>query len=289
MQRYCPVADTRTHVKKQKRLKCQYFAILAPISVKKEKILMQLVKNVFFLLLAAAPFMLTAQQTEQRKLYSFNKIKASGSFLTKIQKGDAPGVKIEAEGIEPSKIITDVDNETLSIYIEEGNYRNIKVELTVTYTELRAVAHSGSGKFVCLSPIDSKDFDIGSSGSGGLIAKESIKAGGLHIGISGSGSVNIKELNADNADFGISGSGGLNIEKGNVKRLGVQVAGSGGLRAYGLSADQASLTVAGSGGAEITVNNDITGNIAGSGNVSYKGNPANVSNHTAGSGRMRKM
>lgn len=250
---------------------------------------MNMVKNILMLILMSAPLLISAQSIENRNPGAFEGLKISGSFQTTIRHGDATGVKIEAEGVETSAIITEIKDNTLSVYLKKGNYRNINVKVFITYTSLSSISHSGSGKLVCESPIDAKEFNLGSSGSGGLIVKENIKAGKLHMGISGSGSVQVEGLDAENLHVGISGSGGLHVANGKTNDLAVEVAGSGGFKAFGLTAGNATISLAGSGGAEITVENTLTGNIAGSGNISYKGNPGNISNHTAGSGRIRKI
>lgn len=236
-----------------------------------------------------APLLISAQSTETRKLGSFDRLKCSGSFQTTIKLGNAPSVVIEADGVETKAFITEIRDNTLSVYMEKGLHFNIKAKVFITYTALRSISQSGSGKLVCESPIDAREFDLGSSGSGGLIVKENIKAGTLHMGISGSGRVQVESIDAEKVDVGLSGSGGLHINKGKAKDLEARLSGSGGFKAFGLMAENATISLAGSGGAEISVENSLNGNIAGSGNISYKGNPGNVSNHTAGSGRMRKI
>ena len=247
------------------------------------------VKNLMIFALMAMPFFLSAQTTENRKLDAFNKIKVSGSFATSIRQGNAPGVIIEAEGVAPSAIITEINNNTLSVYLEKGQYRNINVKVSITYTALRAISQSGSGKLVCESSIESDAFDLGSSGSGGMILKEKIQSGKLYMGISGSGSVHVNEVEAQDVKLNISGSGGLYIEKGKAKHLTADIAGSGGMKAFGLTTEDATISIAGSGGAELTAENSLNGTIAGSGNISYKGSPFHIRTHSAGSGRMRKI
>ena len=273
--------DKHIHRQRFRRLAC-HFAL-------KEKIHMNMIKNILTLMLMAAPFLISAQSIENRNPGSFDGLKVSGSFQTTVRHGDAPAVKIEAEGVETNAIITEINDNTLSVHMKNGDYRNIKVRILITYTALRSISNSGSGKLICESSIDAKEFNLGSSGSGGLVVKENIKAGKLHMGVSGSGSVQVNGVTTDDMHVGISGSGGLHIENGKADHLAVELAGSGGFKAFGLTASNANISLAGSGGAEISVEDTLNGNIAGSGNISYKGNPGNISTHTAGSGRMRKI
>ena len=65
----------------------------------------------------------TAQETVTRKLSSFNKLDVGGSFNVVIETGNDESVKIEAEGVSPDKIITEVKGGELNVRMEKGEYR----------------------------------------------------------------------------------------------------------------------------------------------------------------------
>ena len=79
-----------------------------------------------------------AQGTETRKLSSFSKLEAGGSFDVILETGTEESVRIVAEGVSPEKIITEVKNNTLEVYMKKDNYRNIKIRVYVTYKSLEA-------------------------------------------------------------------------------------------------------------------------------------------------------
>lgn len=248
-----------------------------------------MLKKLFLLAVILSPCFLNAQTTETRKLSSFNRLKAGGSFQTIIEQGNEETARIEAEGIDTKKIITEVQNNTLKLRLENGNYRNIKVTVFITYKSLSSVSQSGSGKLTCNSDLDAKEFELGSSGSGGLIVKGKIKAQKVDIGVSGSGGAEVNAVEAEDLEISVSGSGGLVISNGKVKNEDIEVAGSGSIRAFGVSAGNASISIAGSGSVDLSVETSIKGRIAGSGNINYKGNANILSSSTAGSGRIRKV
>jgi hypothetical protein len=157
-----------------------------------------------FALLNAALF---AQNTVTRTLPAFDKLAISGGYEKVVLKaGDAESVTIEADGINPDNVITEVKGNTLGIRMKKGSYRSGKIKISLTYRALQEVSNS-SGDFT--GAFDVKDLEINISGSSDM--KLSGKADKQAIAISGSGDVDAQTLSGSEANVAISGSGDVSL------------------------------------------------------------------------------
>jgi hypothetical protein len=225
--------------------------------------------NTFFLsaLILGLTFGAYAQAVETRNLPAFTKLASAGSLNVILVKGDRESARIEVDGIEPSKVLTDVVNGTLRIHLEKGNHRIRKGLVTVTYRELSSIQNAGSGNLTCNDALQAQLFELSSTGSG---------------------NVKIKNLQADALTMSLTGSGNLDVG-GKVKDQTVKVSGSGNVSAMELQSEVAKVSVMGSGNARLFVTQDIDATVSGSGDVSYKGNATISNQKVRGSGRIRKV
>lgn len=164
-------------------------------------------------------------------------------------------------------MITEVQHETLNIYLEKGNYRNIDLTVYVTYVELEAIKTGGSGNIKSLSDLIAAD---------------------LEIVMSGSGDAYFQNLTADNLQVTMSGSGNINVAGGSVGKLIVKQSGSGNFNGDDLHTEKADINKSGSGNVTLAVNQSLSVRSSGSGNVKYKGNPEQNDVRISGSGRVVK-
>jgi len=88
------------------------------------------------------------QVNQERKLDLFDKLKITNEVTVYLTQGDSAGVKIEAFGIDPDDVLTTVTAKTLEIGLQRGVYKDISVNLYLTYQELRDVFVSSSGKAI---------------------------------------------------------------------------------------------------------------------------------------------
>ena len=249
---------------------------------------MTTIKNVLIgtsLLLSTTVF---TQETETRKLSSFTKLDVGGSFDVILESGTEESAKIVAEGVSLDKIVTEVKGNTLEAYMKNGNYRNIRVKVYITYKRLEAIDKSGSGKLTCNSNLTGSAFKLTSGGSGNTVITKKIEASQVTLSNTGSGSVKLDALETDDADLHSSGSGNVEIGEGHAKKQAIQISGSGNVNAYGLKTIECMASVSGSGSIEISVSQSLQGTIVGSGNINYKGDAQITKSATAGSGRIHK-
>jgi hypothetical protein len=110
-----------------------------------------------------------------------------------------------------------------------------------------------------------------------------IRAVALH----GSGDVAVADISGERFEALIAGSGNFRAT-GRVTKLVASIKGSGDLRLDKLEAGTVDVSIAGSGSATLHATEELSVDIAGSGDVRYTGEPARVSPRIAGSGRVRR-
>ncbi|HOP03310.1 MAG TPA: head GIN domain-containing protein [Tenuifilaceae bacterium] len=84
--------------------------------------------------------------TQERNLEPFDKVRITNEVNVILTKGEAEKLRIEAKGIPVEDILTDIDAKTLEITLKRGVYKDIQVDVYLTYVELRDVYVSASGR-----------------------------------------------------------------------------------------------------------------------------------------------
>jgi Putative auto-transporter adhesin, head GIN domain len=209
-----------------------------------------------------------AQKRETRQVDSFNYISMGVHADLTITQGSINEVILEGDAETLKNIETYVTGSKLKIRQENNswfkNQRKIKIYITL------------------------KNFTgISLSGSGEAVSKGLLKGDNVDLHVSGSGDIDLN-LRATDLDLGISGSGSINLQ-GKGKTASLSISGSGKLYAADYTLETISIKISGSGGAEINATKEIDSRISGSGTVRYVGEPDKLSNHSSGSGRLRKM
>lgn len=208
-----------------------------------------------------------AQSTETRDLGSFTKIQSGGSWDVIVQTGDKDEVRLESTNISLDKVITEVDNNTLKISLEKGNYRNLGLKVYVTIREIEGLKSTGSG-----------DMKIQSD----------IRTGSLSLSSTGSGNLFLENVNADKLSVGMTGSGHITVEGGSVSSFSLSQTGSGDFKGEELLTEEASINKTGSGKSLIGEVESLNVRATGSGDVYYSGNPGSKNISSTGSGRVIK-
>lgn len=125
------------------------------------------------------------------------------------------------------------------------------------------------------------------SGSGDIRGENMLQSRTMYLGVSGSGKVHL-DLKTVDLDSKISGSGNMDLT-GSARNVNIQISGSGNLDAEDLASENCQVRISGSGNCRVQVNNTLESRVSGSGNVFYKGNPEKLSNHSSGSGSIKKI
>lgn len=131
-----------------------------------------------------------------------------------------------------------------------------------------------------------KDLKMAGSGEGRI--KGILNSNNLELGLAGSGILIADSLNTHNLECDMAGSCEMTLS-GKTEKTKIKSAGSCNINAFNLTTEQLDCKMAGSNNVEITVNQEISAKIAGSGELRYKGNPKDVHSSTAGSGSVTRV
>lgn len=207
--------------------------------------------------------------TKTRNTSDYDQIKVKGSLDVSLVAGTEGKIAIEGESNLIEYIETDVEGESLKIYVKKGYYLKPSV-----------------GKKLIIQ-VPFKDIsEVTLSGSGDIFSSDTIKANDFKTSVSGSGDVKLV-ISAQHVSGRVSGSGDL-VLSGSSDSFKGSVSGSGDVQAFDLKAKDVTASVAGSGDVEVTATNSIKARVAGSGDIYYKGNPAKEDNSVSGSGDITK-
>ena len=107
--------------------------------------------------------------------------------------------------------------------------------------------------------------------------------------ISTSGANDIVASNVKSDEFSINASGAGNMQvSGEAESLQVEISGAGEVDAKDLRARKVTISSSGSAQADVYASEELRANVSGAGNVTYYGDPKNVSEDTSGSGSISK-
>lgn len=203
--------------------------------------------------------------TETRTVGSFRGVSLEGSGRVLLAIGPTLSVSVSGDDNLLPLVMTEVSGGTLRLGFAPGSAVRTVAPLVyrVTVPAVEELAVRGSG-------------DIEVQGT--------IRVDGLALSISGSGSIRAaaeaKEISAR-----IDGSGNIDLE-GRTASQQVRINGSGDYRARGLESAAARVEVHGSGNAGVFVRRELSVEISGSGDVTYRGGAA-VTVRSTGSGAVR--
>jgi len=204
--------------------------------------------------------------TKTRTVNQYDNVSVGGSFNVKLYAGTEGKLTITVDENLLDYLITEVDNGKLKIKWKKGtniSHRS-KVYIKVPFKDIDGVSLAGSGDLYSDDLIKSDDFT----------AK-----------LAGSGDVNLK-VSTESIASSIAGSGNISLI-GTTNDLKCSIAGSGDIKAYELKARNADIKISGSGGVKISVKDNLSARVSGSGNVYYKGNPKKQDVKVSGSGNVR--
>lgn len=204
--------------------------------------------------------------TIERSVGEYESIASAGWFDIILVEGKEGTITLKGEENLLEYIETEVKNGKLTIKKEKGvNLKSSSwkggIEVTIPIEEVNAVSLAGSGD---------------------VISKTIIKTDTFKASLAGSGDVTLA-VEANIFEASLSGSGDMKFD-GSANNFKVSVAGSGDIDAFDLDADYVEASVAGSADLNVTAKEGIKARVAGSGDITYKGNPTKIDSKTSGSG-----
>ena len=208
--------------------------------------------------------------TITRTTGDYNGISCAGSFDYVLVAGTEGKITIEGEENLLKHVVTEVKNNKLvvktekNINLKPSMGKNIKV--TIPFQDIDDIALAGNGDLTNTDPINATELNISLAGSGDIVLT----------------------VETNSVKGRLAGSGDLTL-KGNTSNLDAQIAGSGDFHGFDLQANTTEVSIAGSGDAEVVSKEKLKARIAGSGDITYKGNPKIEDNKVLGSGSIKSQ
>ena len=208
--------------------------------------------------------------TIERSVGEYDAVALAGWFDVELVDGKEGQLTLKGESNLLERIKTEVKDGKLIIKREKG-------------VELRP-SNWGRGVLITVPVEDINAVSL--SGSGDIVGKTLLKSDDFSARIAGSGDIDIS-VEANQVEASLSGSGDINLS-GKTTDLDIQVSGSGDVKAYELEAEFVKASVSGSADIKVTANQSIDARVSGSGDISYRGNPAKIRSKSSGSGDISK-
>ncbi|MEM6686753.1 MAG: head GIN domain-containing protein [Bacteroidota bacterium] len=203
--------------------------------------------------------------TITRTTSDYDVVSVAGFFDVELVAGTEGKITLTGESNLLEHIQTEVKGDVLKIKAKKGynlrTSRKKSIVITVPFEDISKVALSGSGD---------------------VYTKDTIKADNFKMALAGSGDV-IIDIDTSDLEMAVSGSGDMTA-KGNADKAEIALSGSGDIHAYNLKAKSAKVSLAGSGDIRVHATDYIKARIAGSGDITCKGNPTKQDTKVAGSG-----
>ncbi len=265
--------------------------------------------------LIIAGFSLSAQNVvhdanaQVRNVGSFNKIKISSAISLYLSQGNTQAVAVSSEDPNvTAKIITEVSNGTLKIYVENGfwnkwNWGNKHLRAYVTFTQLEMLDASGASSVELTDPINVGDFKLVLSGASSM--KGDIKGGNFDFDVNGAstGKINVKatslklsasgastfkgDVTADKMSYDVNGASTTDVD-GTTSELIVSASGASNFRGQDLQAESCKIEATGASSANINVSKTIDATASGASSIHYSGGASLSNVDVSGSSTVKK-
>ncbi|MEQ8703037.1 MAG: head GIN domain-containing protein [Phaeodactylibacter sp.] len=122
-------------------------------------------------------FAMSGKAQETRKLEHFDAVSVTGDISVTLVQGDAPSAMIETDGIDADDITLYVKGKTLKIQLIEGLFSDFdRVEITLTYTKLRAIKSSAGASVRTAGTLTGDELNLRASSGGELFVEVAVNA-----------------------------------------------------------------------------------------------------------------
>jgi len=197
----------------------------------------------------------------------------------------------EIQGVTAVRLLTSGDltitvGQTQTLSVTAGSNQQVGLTSQVIDGTLildnKANNPNGSGISYALTVPPLTSLDISGSGSASGVG---ILTGDAQLRDSGSGSASVIGVDLTSVVVDLTGSGDVEIG-GQADSAKVTLTGSGNYNGSALVTAQTEVDVDGSGGASVNATQRLAAIVSGSGDVTYSGNPAEISKDVSGSGEV---
>ena len=204
----------------------------------------------------------------EKQVGTYQSISVAGSFDVELVQGDEGLIEVS---IEDNLVeFLEIENNDGHLKIKWKEFTNIQtskgVAIKVPVADLDKITLAGSGE---------------------IYNKEMLKLDYLDLNMAGSGNIKLN-LSTNSVVANLAGSGDINLN-GTAEKAQFKMAGSGDIEAFEFKAHDVTASIAGSGTINLYADVNLKAEIAGSGDIHYKGNPENDDVKVAGSGRVKMV
>ncbi|MCF8303223.1 MAG: DUF2807 domain-containing protein [Bacteroidales bacterium] len=187
--------------------------------------------------------------TIERRVAFFNQIDVGGAFTVFITQGDEISVKVETDKNLQDKVITEVENNTLTIG-SKSLHNPTELTIYITFTELERLDAHGASTLKGDSPIKGEEFELIASGASNVNMV-----------------LEVEELNSE-----VAGTAYVELD-GTAKTHEAEVSGASTLNALNLVTQETEINVSGVAHAKVTARERLEGETAGSATLTYYDEP----------------
>lgn len=194
--------------------------------------------------------------SEARTTQFFDSFKSFGPFNVYFVQSDTQKVLVEGREEFVKKLLTEVKDKTLSIEMEDGEYKDLVLKVTVFSPAIEDMSVAGSGDLICgdivmpdgdlefstkgsgdviLGSVSCKELDLVIMGSGEIKAPRALSVReDAELLTMGSGDISIAEISCEDIEASTLGSGSVKIESAKVlKDADLSTKGSGDISICG--------------------------------------------------------
>ncbi len=199
--------------------------------------------------------------TENREISFFNAIEASGPVKVELIQGEEIGLRLEADDNLMELIITEVNDQVLTIRMKERVVKYKALDVKVAFVALEALSVSAGASVYSLNTLV------------GIALKHVISSGA------------ISELNLDFEELTIEASSGARAKlAGKVRELFINSSSGAEVKASELQAENANIKTSSGSVNHVFVNNEMSVDASSGAVVNYGGRPTIKSMKTSSGG-----
>ncbi len=210
------------------------------------------------------------ETTEKRQVGSYDRISVSHVIKATLVPGTEGELVLEGEENLLEHVVTEVSGNQLTLKAEKGYQLDPSrgsegIRIRVPVKDLIALEVSGAAEV---------------SGQGAFTFPQ--------FGIEGSGAGEMDlELTSTTLEVEVSGACEVTL-RGKAGRLEIEGSGASELNAYGLQAREVEARLSGSADARVSVEEALSAQVSGAGDLHYRGNPEKLQSKASGAGSVNK-
>jgi hypothetical protein len=179
--------------------------------------------------------------SEFRDVAYFSKVSSEGVFEVTITQGDFQSVEITADDNIIQRVRTKVVNNELRLYLDDENYKDIRLKANIVAERINGVKNSGIGNVMISNVDESGNFNVDNSGTGNISITGVAES--LTLINEGDGTFHGFQFAVSDCDIEISGSGDCEVHA--TGTLNVNIEGSGDVFYKGTPAIQTKISGSG--------------------------------------------